>query len=271
MLTNNRSMKRAIAALCVATLACSAVGCGEEKKEAIPTFSNATYIAQMATLKCYYHNTAKLSHEGSWFFNNGYKRMWMEYSGIVKYGIDADKVTISPDANGHKVIITVPPAHVLDDPDVNEKSFSKPLVSTGFATSITAEEKTEMFDKAQQSMLKQAKTDSALLAQAEARARTISRAVCAQCAWRRREELDYRIQGCAIVAKRKPTHITRNCHRGWLWPAGRCAHPSRIRRRPAAGRRCGCDRPRKTAPNRNSSPPRCGRLRLSVAWCRRRS
>ena len=155
MLTNNRSMKRAIAALCVATLACSAVGCGEEKKEAIPTFSNATYIAQMATLKCYYHNTAKLSHEGSWFFNNGYKRMWMEYSGIVKYGIDADKVTISPDANGHKVIITVPPAHVLDDP------------------SITAEEKTEMFDKAQQSMLKQAKTDSALLAQAEARARTI--------------------------------------------------------------------------------------------------
>lgn len=37
MLTNNRSMKRAIAALCVATLACSAVGCGEEKKEAIPT------------------------------------------------------------------------------------------------------------------------------------------------------------------------------------------------------------------------------------------
>ena len=173
MLTNNRSMKRAIAALCVATLACSAVGCGEEKKEAIPTFSNATYIAQMATLKCYYHNTAKLSHEGSWFFNNGYKRMWMEYSGIVKYGIDADKVTISPDANGHKVIITVPPAHVLDDPDVNEKSFSKPLVSTGFATSITAEEKTEMFDKAQQSMLKQAKTDSALLAQAEARARTI--------------------------------------------------------------------------------------------------
>ena len=56
MLTNNRSMKRAIAALCVATLACSAVGCGEEKKEAIPTFSNATYIAQMATLKCYYHN-----------------------------------------------------------------------------------------------------------------------------------------------------------------------------------------------------------------------
>lgn len=173
MLTNNRSMKRAIAALCVATLACSAVGCGEEKKEVIPTFSNATYIAQMATLKCYYHNTAKLSHEGSWFFNNGYKRMWMEYSGIVKYGIDADKVTISPDANGHKVIITVPPAHVLDDPDVNEKSFSKPLVSTGFATSITAEEKTEMFDKAQQSMLKQAKTDSALLAQAEARARTI--------------------------------------------------------------------------------------------------
>lgn len=54
MLTNNRSMKRAIAALCVATLACSAVGCGEEKKEAIPTFSNATYIAQMATLKCYF-------------------------------------------------------------------------------------------------------------------------------------------------------------------------------------------------------------------------
>ena len=52
MLTNNRSMKRAIAALCVATLACSAVGCGAAKTEAIPTFSNATYVAPMATSKC---------------------------------------------------------------------------------------------------------------------------------------------------------------------------------------------------------------------------
>ena len=61
-----------------------------------------------------------------------------------------------------------------------------------------------------------------------------SRAVCAQCAWRRREELDYRIQGCAIVAKRELAYLTRNCHRGWRWPADRWMHPSRIRRHPAA-------------------------------------
>ena len=40
MLTNNRSMKRAIAALCVASLACSAVGSVEEKTETIPRISH---------------------------------------------------------------------------------------------------------------------------------------------------------------------------------------------------------------------------------------
>lgn len=38
MLTNNRSMKRAIAALCVATLACSAVGVRRGKERSYPNF-----------------------------------------------------------------------------------------------------------------------------------------------------------------------------------------------------------------------------------------
>lgn len=101
----------------------------------------------MVILKCYYYNMVKFSYEGSWFFNNGYKCMWMEYSGIVKYGIDVDKVIISLDVNGYKVIIIVFLVYVLDDLDVNEKLFSKLLVSIGFVILIIVEEKMEMFDK----------------------------------------------------------------------------------------------------------------------------
>lgn len=173
MLISRQFMERAVAAICVAALACSSAGCGTEKQQTAPEFSNAKIVADMATLKCFYHNTAKLSHKGSWFFNQGYKRMWVEYSGIVKYGIDADKVEITPNVQARQVVISIPPAHVLGVPDVDERSFSEPLRSTGFATSVTAEEKTEMFDKAQREMLKQAENDTVLIAQAESRAKAI--------------------------------------------------------------------------------------------------
>ncbi|WP_137655682.1 DUF4230 domain-containing protein [Bifidobacterium moukalabense] len=166
-------VKQAVVILGTLALCLGLASCGESKSKAEPTFSNATAVAQLSTVKCYYHNIAKLDHSGSWFFNQGYKKMWIEYSGIVEYGIDATQVDIHKTAGKDEVVITMPEAEVLGLPDVDEKSFSKPLEETGFATSVTAEEKAEMFDRAQQDMLEQAKKDTTLIAQAQARAKTL--------------------------------------------------------------------------------------------------
>ncbi len=165
--------KRITAAMVVLAMMAPMAGCGEKKA---PDFSNIGYIAELTTMECYYHNTAELNHEGSWFFNQGYKKSWIEYSGIVRLGIDVGKVSVSSKGkrgDSSVYVIKVPPAHVIGDPDVDEKSFSAPLEETGFLTDITADDKTQMYDDAQQNMLETAKDDESLLSQANVRAKNI--------------------------------------------------------------------------------------------------
>ena len=105
-----------------------------------------------------------------------YKKSWIEYSGIVRLGIDVGKVSVSSKGkrgDSSVYVIKVPPAHVIGDPDVDEKSFSAPLEETAFLTDITADDKTQMYDDAQQNMLETAKDDESLLSQANVRAKNI--------------------------------------------------------------------------------------------------
>ena len=88
-------------------------------------------------------------------------------------GIDAGKVNISlPDSNGN-VVVTIPEATVLGEPDVDETSITEPLIETGPFTTITSEEKAQMFADAQKNMREAAENDSALLYQARERAKEI--------------------------------------------------------------------------------------------------
>lgn len=165
--------KRVAAAAAALAMMVPVTACGGEKT---PDFSNIGYIAELTTMECYYHNTADLSHEGSWFFNHGYKKSWIEYSGIVRLGIDVGKVSVSSKGkrgDSSIYVIKVPQARVIGEPDVDEKSFSTPLEETGFLTDITANDKTRMYNEAQQSMLKVAESDENLLSQARVRAKNI--------------------------------------------------------------------------------------------------
>ena len=160
--------------LIVVTGVLCVTGCGKETKTA--DFSEVTSVCELATLKCYYHNVAKAETEASGIFakwlKTGYKKIWTEYSGIIEYGIDISQVTVSePDKDG-VVTVTIPDAQVLNV-DVDEDSLGTPLTDTGFLTSITTEEKTTTLAGAQEAMEQQAKENTEMLAQAEARAKTL--------------------------------------------------------------------------------------------------
>lgn len=148
-------------------------GCSSKKKEA--DFSGINSVCELATLKCYYHNVAKSETEESGLFKwlgKGYKKIWTEYSGIVEFGIDVNKVSISkPDADGN-IIITIPKAEILNV-DLDEESMSKPLTDTGIFTKISKEEETIALAEAQKNMRETAQANSALLAQANARAKNL--------------------------------------------------------------------------------------------------
>lgn len=63
-------------------------------------------ICELSTMDCYYHNVAKYfekdAQRGFWGIGKKDKHFWVEYSGVVRMGIDASLVNIEvEDTPGH--------------------------------------------------------------------------------------------------------------------------------------------------------------------------
>lgn len=148
-------------------------GCGSQKQK--PDFSSIKSVCELSTLKCYYHNVAtyeKNAHGLLKVFGSGYKKIWIEYSGIVNLGIDINKVDISEPDTNNVITIKIPDAEVQST-GLDKSTLSEPLTDKGVFTKITTEEKTEALSSAQQNMKETAQKDTSLLAQAKEHAKLI--------------------------------------------------------------------------------------------------
>lgn len=147
--------------------------CSHESQADFPKYEE---IADLATLECTYHNVAEIHNDGTdvlFGINVGYKKAWFEYDGSVELGIDASKVKVGePDANG-VVTISIPNAHILGDPQVDESTFSDIYSETGLLTQITTVDQSQAFQAAQQEMRESVENDEKLLAEAKNRAKTL--------------------------------------------------------------------------------------------------
>ena len=148
-------------------------GCGKEKQTA--DFSGVTSVCELATLKCYYHNVAKSEKPagtGIWHFGEKDRQFWIEYTGTVKLGIDMSKVQMK--VNGTDVTVTIPEAEVqqvnVDDDSYNSDSyiFSEDGINKN---EITAEDATGAVENARNEMIKTAEENTALLVNAQERAK----------------------------------------------------------------------------------------------------
>ena len=148
-------------------------GCGSQKQK--PDFSSIKSVCELSTLKCYYHNVAtyeKNAHGLLKVFGSGYKKIWIEYSGIVNLGIDINKVDISEPDTNNVITIKIPDAEVQST-SLDKSTLSEPLTDKGVFTKITTEEKIEALSSAQQNMKETAQKDTSLLAQAKEHAKLI--------------------------------------------------------------------------------------------------
>lgn len=140
-------------------------------------FSAVDKICELATLKCYYHDVAEFEKDAEGLFKYGlakygYKKLWMEYDGIVQVGIDVNEVKVSsPDKNG-VVQIYVPEAKILDV-SAQIDSMKDPITDTGWFTSITTEEKAQAFAAAQANMKEEAQSNGSILSQAQNNAKEL--------------------------------------------------------------------------------------------------
>lgn len=162
----------------VAIISVTGVACGtnsQKPKEVKPKLSQMKAIGQLATIECYYHNMAKYEeyNPGTFFGLIGKvdKHFWIEYSGIVKMGVDMNKLSVH--VNGEKVKITMPRAELiecnLDPKSLNEDSYTV----AGDSDEIKHEEQTEAVALAQSDMKKKASSDETLIQNAQDRAQKL--------------------------------------------------------------------------------------------------
>ena len=161
--------------LVMSTIIAVLSGCGENKGKN-DEFSKIKAVCELATLKCYYHNVAEYEQEAWDIFkhlgNFGYKKIWIEYSGIVEVGVNVAKVKISPADDSGIVKVFIPEAEILNV-DFDMDSISDPITETGLLTNVSTDEKTKAFGVAQEDMKKAAAEDESMLLQAKERAKKI--------------------------------------------------------------------------------------------------
>ena len=132
----------------------------------------------LVTYKAYYHNVIEYEKEkgsGVTHLFEKDRKMFIEYTGTVKLGIDLSKVKI--DVNGDKIDVFVPMAKVIGEPNIDKDTFkeenfieSKDGINKN---KITADDSSEVFNKAQKNIKNSASKDEELLSLAQKRAKVI--------------------------------------------------------------------------------------------------
>ncbi|MGI6201068.1 MAG: DUF4230 domain-containing protein [Christensenellales bacterium] len=168
-------MKRTIAFFLMLTVLCAATACGKPQKpvDMEPKVSQMRSICELAVMECYYHNVAKFTQEDAdgflWWKKD--KRFWIEYSGVVKLGVDMSLVNM--EISDTRMTITLPAAKVLgckvDAASLNEDSYFVDQQSAG----IGAEDEVAAFTEAQRQLEENVAADRMLLASAQQRAQDL--------------------------------------------------------------------------------------------------
>ena len=104
----------------VTILGCTACGQKEEAPTVEPDVTEMRAICELSVMDCYYHNVAKYFEEDAQkgFLGIGKKdkHFWIEYSGIVRMGIDVSLVKV--EVEDMQVTITIPEAMLMYDKEV---------------------------------------------------------------------------------------------------------------------------------------------------------
>lgn len=155
--------------LITCTVSCKSQQVETEETNLGPQVSQMKSICELAVMDCYYHNVAKYFEEDAesflWWTKD--KHFWIEYSGIVTFGVDVSQVEI--DVKDSQVIISLPKAKVLeckaDSSSLTEESY----IMAQDSAAIEAEDEIAALAEAQKQLEKIASSDTMLLTEAQQR------------------------------------------------------------------------------------------------------
>ena len=171
-------MKRIYELIIITFLLTCLIGCN--KNETLSeNMRKIKLTGDLVTYQAYYHNVLEYDKEagdGILHIFEKDRRLFAEYTGTIKYGIDLSKVKI--EVKGNDINVTIPKAQVIGEPNIDKDDF-KP---ENFIESkdgwinpnpITADDISMAFSQAQQEMKTNAENDEKLLSMAQKRAKGI--------------------------------------------------------------------------------------------------
>ncbi len=174
-------MKNTFIGIISAILLILSAGCGSSKETQVNEIKSSDIslnkmqsVCELATLECFYHNTAKYKDMDKILWWNTKTELWIEYSGVVKIGIKPEKLDMSVD--GNVVTVTIPDAEIISY-KVHPDSLDPGKYIVGQeglgAKSIKAKDQTEAFKAAEQNMKETVEADYTLLLQGQQRAQEL--------------------------------------------------------------------------------------------------
>lgn len=131
-------------------------------------------ICELATLECYYHNVAKSEKKKGtgithWFEKD--REFWLEYDGVAKVGIEMENISMTFEDN--VCTITIPEAKILSmDCSFQKESYISSEDGLN-SNQITADDTTNALREAQEEMQETILNNSALLINAQNRAKKL--------------------------------------------------------------------------------------------------
>ena len=155
---------------------------GCEKNNNILTSENIKKLeltGNLVTYQAYYHNVIeydKPAGNGVTHLLEKERKLFIEYTGTVKIGINLSKVKI--EMNGNNITVFIPKAQVIDEPNVAKDDFSadnfiESKDSWINSNPITVDDSIYAFNNAQKEMKEVAMNDDELLSRAQKRAKML--------------------------------------------------------------------------------------------------
>lgn len=155
-------------------------GCENNKNElTTENIKKLELTGNLVTYQAYYHNVIEYDKPvgaGITHLLEKERKLFAEYTGTIRLGINLSKVRIEMKKNSINVFI--PKAKIIGEPNVNKDDFD----ANNFIESkdswinsnpITADDSSSAFDKAQKEMKEIAMNDEELLSQTQQRAKIL--------------------------------------------------------------------------------------------------
>lgn len=162
-------MKRKNIVILIVLLLLVITGCEKKNTDVKPSLSQVRNISDLATVKAYYHNVAKVEKKKGQGLTHLFevdRKYWIEYTGVVKIGIKMSSITI--DEKDNVVTINMPRAEILSHHCENYNDDSIYKNEDGFnENKIEDSEINEAIKKADEEMLEKVKNNQSLFNRAE--------------------------------------------------------------------------------------------------------